>query len=151
MTIAYFDFKHALEQHKRVLEISGGLHGYKDVSQLKSVIAHIQNDSYYPSFLEKLAYLVFSVSTGHAFNDGNKRTAIALGGYFLEINELGAIVGTFIVHMEYLVVWLVEKKITRNLFERAIQSILEEGELNESIQIELLKQLGEYSKLNLKD
>ncbi len=148
MKITYFDFKHALEQHEKILEISGGLHGYKDISQLKSVIVHIQNDSYYPSFLEKLAYLIFSVSTGHAFNDGNKRTAIALGSYFLEINELGGTVGAFIVHMEYLVVWLVEKKITRNSFKRVIQSIIDEGDLNESIQMELLKQLDEHAEPN---
>jgi death on curing protein len=148
MKIAYFDLKHALEQHKRVLEISGGLRGYKDISQLESAIAHIQNDSYYPSFLEKLAYLIFSVSTGHAFNDGNKRTAIVLGGYFLEINELGGAVGTFIIHMEYLVVWLVEKKISRDSFLRAIQSILEEGDLSESIQLELLEQLREHTEPN---
>jgi death-on-curing protein len=149
MKIVYFDLKHALEQHKRVLEISGGLHGYKDVSQLESVIAHIQNDSYYPNFLEKLGYLVFSVSTGHAFNDGNKRTAIALGSYFLEINELGGTVGAFIVHMEYLVVWLVERKISRDSFERATQSILDEGDLSESIQIELVKQLSVQTKLKI--
>ena len=60
--IFYFDVKHAVEVHDYIIEVSGGLHGYRDIGLLESVLEHIQNDMYYPSFPEKLTHLVFAVN-----------------------------------------------------------------------------------------
>jgi len=143
MSIVFFDFKYALKQHEKILEISGGFPGYKDKEYLQTIIDHVKNNSYYPTFSAKLAYVVFSISTGHIFNDGNKRTAIALGSYLLELNGLGGNVGSFIVHMEYLVIWLVERKISRSTFNRAVESIVLTGDLGESVQLETLRELSD--------
>jgi hypothetical protein len=43
-------------------------------------------------FESKLTHLVYSVNKSHCFNDGNKRTSIALGAFFLEINGLDVLV-----------------------------------------------------------
>lgn len=40
-----------------------------------------------------------------ASNDGNKRTSIGLGSYFLEINGFDLWVPKFICEMEDIVVW----------------------------------------------
>ena len=37
--------------HNSVIEKSGGLAGVKDIGQLESILAHIQNPDYYPCLL----------------------------------------------------------------------------------------------------
>ena len=81
--IKYFEVSDILKIHNKVLKLSGGLKGYKDKLGLKKVCDFVQNDLYYPEFLDKLEYIIFSISKNHFFNDGNKRTSIAVGAYFL--------------------------------------------------------------------
>ncbi|VAW55447.1 hypothetical protein MNBD_GAMMA07-631 [hydrothermal vent metagenome] len=102
--ILYFDVNHAVEVHDWIIENSGGLAGNKDIGQLDSVLDHIQNDLYYPSFEEKLNHLVFSINKFHAFNDGNKRSSLTLGAYLLELNGYDYCVQTFVQGMENIVV-----------------------------------------------
>ncbi len=80
--ILYFDLKHAIQTHDKIIEISGGSLGMHDVGLLESVIEHVRNDKYYPTISDKLTHIVYSVAMNHAFSDGNKRSAIALGGFF---------------------------------------------------------------------
>ena len=82
----YFDVAHALRTQAWIIEHSGGLGGVKNVEHLESVLGHIQNDWYYPEMADKLTHLVYSVNKNHPFNDGNKRSSIGLGAYFLELN-----------------------------------------------------------------
>lgn len=79
VVVLYFDANHAVREHDWIIEHSGGLSGVKDTGQLSSVLEHIQNDLYYPSFEEKLCHLVFAINKFHAFNDGNKRSSLVLG------------------------------------------------------------------------
>lgn len=53
---------------------------------LEYVIEMIQNDSYYPSIYDKGSLLMFNLSEGHTFSDGNKRTASFSCLNFLELN-----------------------------------------------------------------
>ena len=46
----------------------------------------VQNDLYYPTFLDKLTYLIYGFCTGHYFEDCNKRVALTLGVWFLFYN-----------------------------------------------------------------
>lgn len=57
-----------------------------NLALLESPLEHIKNDDYYPDFQSKLCHLVFSVNKNHAFIYGNKRSSLALGSYFLQIN-----------------------------------------------------------------
>lgn len=84
MKLLYFDVHYAIKEHDAVLEASGGLSGIHDAGRLESVLTHIQNDEYYPTFEEKLTHLVFEINKGHCFFDGNKRTSIALVDYYPE-------------------------------------------------------------------
>jgi len=77
-TYVYFDIEHAIRTHRFIIENSGGIPGIIETGKIESVLEHIQNDLYYPEFEDKLTHLVFSVNKFHAFNDGNKRTSIAL-------------------------------------------------------------------------
>ena len=65
------------------------------------------------TFLEKLSYIIFSISKNHFFNDGNKRTALMCGAYFLSINGYREKIDLYITDMETYIVELVEGKISR--------------------------------------
>ena len=106
--ILYFDQKHAVDIHDWIIENSGGLAGTKDLGALESILDHIQNDLYYPTFEDKLNHLVFAINKFHAFNDGNKRSSLTLGAYFLALNGYNYCVQKFVLEMENIVVWLAD-------------------------------------------
>lgn len=114
MSIVYFAVNDVWEIHKKVLKISGGLDGFKDKQAISQVCDFIQNDIYYPAFVDKLAYIIFSISKNHFFNDGNKRTSLAVASYFLLINGYDKKIGLFMQDMEIYIVELVENKINRD-------------------------------------
>ena len=114
-----------LQLHDEVIHQSGGLAGGRDIGQLESILDHIQNDEYYPRFEDKLAHLVYSIAKFHIFNDGNKRTAIISGAYFLALNDRNEYGNIFIRGMEVPLVEAVENKITKDELREIIQRIME--------------------------
>lgn len=138
LPIFYFDLIHAIEVHDWIIEQSGGLQGIRDLNPLESVLNHIQNDYYYPDIIPKLTHLVFSINKFHAFNDGNKRSSIALGAYFLELNGYDYCIKKFVLEMENIAVWLADGKISKDLLERIIESILLETDYSETLKLEIL-------------
>ncbi len=137
----YFDLNYAIKKHSWVLEKSGGLPGIRDIGQLESPLQHIQNDLYYPAMEHKLAHLVFSINKNHAFNDGNKRSSLALGAYFLELNGYDFVVKSFVREMENVVVWVADNMIDKNLLQQIIESILYEEYFSETLQLSILDAL----------
>lgn len=141
MHLNYFTAQYAIEIHQKVIEISGGKEGVKDFGNIDSPLYHIQNDDYYPSFEEKLTHLVFSINKNHAFNDGNKRTSIALGSFFLIINGLDVFADKFIIEMENVAVAVADDLITKDLLYEIIYSLINEESYNESLKIKILNAL----------
>lgn len=141
LTVLYFDVVHAIREHDWIIEHSGGLPGVKDSGQISSVLEHIQNDLYYPSFEEKLSHLVFAINKFHAFNDGNKRSSLVLGAYFLELNGYDYCVKKFVREMENIVVWLAEGKISKELLLKLITSIIMDDDYPEALKLELVEAL----------
>lgn len=141
ITVLYFDVAHAIREHDWIIEHSGGLPGVKDEGQLSSVLDHIQNDLYYPSFEEKLNHLVFAINKFHAFNDGNKRSSLVLGAYFLELNGYDYCVKKFVQEMENIVVWLAEGKISKDLLLKLVTSLIFDDEYPETLKLELVEVL----------
>ena len=117
--IKYFEVCDILKIHNKVLELSGGLEGYKDKSAIEKVCDFVQNDLYYPEFLDKLTYIIFSISKNHFFNDGNKRTSIAVGAYFLIENGYDEKITEYIRDMEDLVVKFVEKRLIEKILKKS--------------------------------
>ncbi len=136
--IFYFDISHAIEVHDWIIDNSGGLAGINNLGLLESPLAHIQNDSYYPRIEDKLTHLVFSIIKFHAFTDGNKRSSIALGSYFLELNGYDYAVKKFVVEMENIAVWVAEGKISKELLEWIINSLICEDSYSESLKLKIL-------------
>jgi death on curing protein len=133
----YFDVDHAIQVHDWIIEQSGGMAGINNAGQLESSLTHLQNDDYYPEFLDKLTYLVFALVKFHVFSDGNKRSSIALGTYFLELNGY-SITKKFVSEMENIVVWLAENKIKEELLRDLIESLIYEDDYNEELKLRLL-------------
>lgn len=137
----YFTRDFAIEVHDVIIKISGGLGGVKDIGLIESVVGFIQNDNYYPKLHKKLTHLVYSIAMNHAFNDGNKRSAIALGAYFLQINGFDNLVGKFFLEMENIILWTVEKKISKELLEEIIKSFIKTGEISEVVKLKIIKNI----------
>ena len=97
----YITSEQAKSIHKITVEISGG--GITDAihfGQLESVLQNIQNDEYYPAFIDKLTHLFYCTCQFHCFADGNKRLALSLSTQFLLLNGYLKIASRFIVIFE---------------------------------------------------
>lgn len=138
----YFDARHAVEVHDWIIEVSGGLPGLKDLGQLESVLEHIQNDDYYPTFDAKLTHLIFGINKFHAFNDGNKRSSLTLGAYFLSLNGYDYCVPQFVVQMENIVVAVAEGTVDRALLRRVVVSLIEDDDFPDVLKLDLLEAMG---------
>lgn len=138
----YFDARHAVAVHDWIIEISGGLPGLKDLGQLESVPEHIRNDDYYPTFDAKLTHLIFGINKFHAFNDGNKRSSLTLGAYFLSLNGYDYCVPQFVVQMENIVVAVAEGTVDRALLQRVVLSLIEDDDFPDALKLELVEAMG---------
>jgi death-on-curing protein len=134
----YFDIHYAVKEHDWIIENSGGLAGVMDLGLLESPLEHIQNDDYYPEFEDKLTHLVFSINKSHAFADGNKRSSIILGCYFLELNGYDYAVKKFVLEMENIAVWVAEGLISKDLLGEIIKSLIYEDDYNESLKLKII-------------
>lgn len=134
----YFDIHYALKEHDWIIDSSGGLAGINNLGLLESPLEHIQNDLYYPEFEDKLTHLVFSINKSHAFIDGNKRSSIALGCYFLKINGYDYAVKKFVLEMENIAVWVAEGLISKELLGEIIKSLIYEDDYSETLKLKII-------------
>lgn len=134
----YFDVNHAIEVHDWIILNSGGRPGTFNIGNLQSPLEHVQNDDYYPSIEEKLTFLVYSINKNHAFNDGNKRSSIALGAYLLKLNGYGYVVPDFISKMENIAVWVADNIVHRDLLHELLTSMIYEEDFSEELKLKLV-------------
>ena len=138
----YFDPQHAVGVHDWIIEHSGGLPGLKDLGLLESVLEHIQNDDYYPTFDAKLTHLIFGIYKVHDFYDGNKRSSLTLGAFFLTLNGYDYCVPQFVVEMENIVVAVAEGSIDKALLQRVVQSLIEDDDFPDELKLALVEAMG---------
>lgn len=148
MPFIYFDIRHAVITHDKILEVSGGTAGVLDLGRLESVLQHIQNDEYYPTFEDKLTHLVFAVISNHCFLDGNKRTSIGLGAFFLEVNGLDAFVSKFMIEMENISVAVANNIIEKELLCEIVTSIINEEEYNEELKLKIIGSIEAHNHID---
>ena len=140
----YFGISHAIERHDWIIDSTGGDEGIVNIGMLESPLEHIKNDDYYPTMEDKLNHLVFSINKHHAFQDGNKRSSLALGAYFLELNGYDFIVKSFIKQMEDISIWVADNVISKELQLEIITSILYEDEHSEHIKLQIINAAEEF-------
>ncbi|NQT65582.1 MAG: type II toxin-antitoxin system death-on-curing family toxin [FCB group bacterium] len=143
MNTIYFDFKMLYRTYQKTIEVSGGgSSGIRDQGQIESVLEHIQNDLYYPTFEDKLTHLFFALNKFHCFSDGNKRIAISAGALFLNLNGFVFRVADFITEMENISYHVAADKIDKELLKEIITAVLYDDIENEELKLKV------YSSIN---
>ena len=135
----YISIEEAMEIHKKTVENSGGgLTECIDKNRLDSVLHHIQNDDYYPTFVDKITHLFFCACQFHCFADGNKRIAITLSTQFLLKNGYMLVARDFIGKMENISYHVAAGKIDKVLLNKIMTLIFDgEYDTNEAIKLEI--------------
>lgn len=123
--IRYIDADAAKHIHALTIQHSGGgAEGIIDFGKIESVLQHIQNDDYYPEFVDKLTHLFFCTCKFHSFEDGNKRLAITLSAQFLLINGYMSVAKTFFAETENISYHVATGNIDKELLHEIMESIM---------------------------
>lgn len=118
--VRYLSLSEVLELHHRLLSLTGGAGGIRDLGALESAVAQprmtFEGDDLYPDLVTKAAALGFSLIQNHPFVDGNKRVCHAAMETYLILNghELTASVD----ESEAFVLGLASGEIARKDLER---------------------------------
>lgn len=86
----YVTLGEVVDLHRRLLQVTGGAPGIRDLGALESAVAQPKatfgGADLYPTLVEKAAALCLSLVLGHPFVDGNKRVGHAAMETFLVLN-----------------------------------------------------------------
>ena len=127
----------ARETHEKTIKHSGGgTLEELDFGKLESVLINIQNDDYYPTFVDKLTHLFFCTCQFHCFADRNKRLAITLSTLFLLLNGHLAIAQTFLAKTENISLNVAASKIDKELLHKIMTAIMA-GTYNDNEELKL--------------
>lgn len=122
--IKRLNLQQVLILHQRVIEQSGGATGIRDRGILESALAQPDmtygGKELYPTLIEKVSALGFSLINNHPFVDGNKRIGHAAIEVMLLINgyEIYADVDT----QEAVILSVAASKMNRELFLEWLQN-----------------------------
>lgn len=144
MAFIYLTLEQAVEVHRKTVEVSGGgALGHLDLGQFESVLEHIKNDDYYPTFEHKLTHLFFSANKFHCFQDGNKRIAISLGAQFLLLNGYVFVAGRFIREMENISYHVAAGSIDKDLLHKIVCAVINDAMDDESLKLKILNAISD--------
>jgi len=126
MEVLYISTEEAIHIHQRTVSRSGGgSYELLDRGRIDSILHHIQNDDYYPTFLDKLHHLFFAFCKFHCFADGNKRIAITLCLCFLLKNGFLNVSETFMREMENIAYHVASGAINETLLYDILSAVLD--------------------------
>lgn len=137
--IVYITLEQAEQIHKKTIQYSGGgTYEHFDLGRLESVLLNVQNDDYYPSFVDKLTHLFYCTCEFHCFADGNKRLAITLSAQFLLLNGYMAVAKDFFTITENISYQVAAGKINKDLLHRIMAAIMDRTyEIDEELKLEI--------------
>lgn len=137
--IVYITSEQARVTHAKTIQYSGGgTLEELDFGRLESVLYNIQNDEWYPTFVDKLTHLFFCTCQFHCFADGNKRLAITLSTLFLLQNGYLGIAQNFLSKTENISLNVAAGKIDKELLHKIMIAIMNDTyEQNEELKLEI--------------
>lgn len=143
--IIYLTLEQAEAIHEKTIKYSGGgTYETLETGKLDSVLQHIQNDDYYPTFVDKLTHLFFCTCEFHCFADGNKRLAITLSTQFLLFNGYMGVAKNFMSITENISYHVAAGKIGKELLHKIMTTIMDETyERDEELKLEILNAIDE--------
>lgn len=143
--IIYITLEQAKETHAKTIKYSGGgTYEHFDLGSLESVLQNIQNDDYYPTFVDKLTHLFFCTCEFHCFADGNKRLAITLSAQFLLLNGYLSVAKNFFGITENISYQVAAGKINKQLLNRIMTAIMDNTyENDEELKLEIYNAIKE--------
>ena len=143
MVITYLTVEQAIDTHRKTVEVSGGgTLEHLDLGKLESVLEHIQNDVYYPTFEDKLTHLFFSANKFHCFADGNKRIAITLCTQMLLFNGYLYCTSRFLHEMENISFHVAAGNIDKDLLHEIITAFLAEEMDDEGLKLKIVNAMS---------
>ncbi|MFC1601631.1 type II toxin-antitoxin system death-on-curing family toxin [Candidatus Sumerlaeota bacterium] len=144
MPIIYLTLEQAIEVHRKTVDVSGGgATGPLELGKLDSVLEHIQNDDYYPTFADKLTHLFFCACKFHCFQDGNKRIAITLCAQMLLLNGYLYCSGPFLHEMENISYHVAAGNIDKELLGEIMVAVLNRAQDSESLKLKILEAISD--------
>ena len=145
-TISYIDYDELLSIYYKMIEKSGGgSPGIIKDGNIHATLEFVQNVLYYPTFVEKLTYLVFSFCCGHCFTDGNKRIALTVGATFLLHNGYYWAAKTFMGQIESIVYHVAASNISKDLLLRIMQCVVDGTDYDEELKIDIANAISNNS------
>lgn len=136
--ICYISYEDVLKVYRKMIDASdGGFAGVRDEGGILATLDFVQSDIYYPTFAEKLCYLVFQFCSGHYFNDGNKRIALTLGAYFLHQNHYPWEACIFMRQLEGVVYHVAASNIDQELLLRIMTAFIAREDYDEALKIDI--------------
>ncbi len=143
MSIIYLTIEQAIDTHQKTVEVSGGgTLDHLDIGKLGSVLEHIQNDDYYPTFEDKLTHLFYSANKFHCFADGNKRIAITLCAQMLLFNGYLYCASRFLHEMENISYHVAAGNIDKDLLNEIITAFLAEEMDDECLKLKIFNAIS---------
>ena len=143
--IVYITPEQARKTHEKTIQYSGGgTLEELDFGKLEGVLYNIQNDDWYPTFVDKLTHLFFCTCQFHCFADGNKRLAITLSALFLLQNGHLIIAKTFLSKMENISLNVANGRINKELLHKIISAIVNDTYDNdEELKLEIYNSINQ--------
>ena len=144
--INYISYDELLSVYYKMIEKSGGgSPGILKEGNIHATLEFIQNDEYYPSFVDKLTYLVFAFCDGHCFTDGNKRIALTAGADFLLKNGYLWAAKTFMAQIVPIVYHVAASVIDKSLLQRIMICIVDGTDYDEELKIDIANAISNHS------
>ena len=142
-TIRYIDYDELVSiYHKMIEKSGGGSPGIIKDGNIHATLEFVQNDLYYPTFVDKLTYLVFSFCCGHCFTDGNKRIALTIGAAFLLHNGYYWAAKTFMTQIEPIVYHVAANNIDKDLLLRIMTCVVDNTDYDEDLKLDIIKAMS---------
>lgn len=137
--LRYPDYEETISVYQNTIKNSGGgLNGIKDEGGIRKVLDFVQSDLYYPTFTDKLTYLIYGICTGHYFEDCNKRAALTLGALFLFHNRYFWHAANLMTQMEAFIYHVAAGKIDKELLHRIIECYLTNKDYPEDLKLDII-------------
>ena len=141
----YLTREQVIETYSKTIEYSGDK-AKNELNQalLDSILNAVRDDSCYPTFGDKLTYIVYAINRNHIFPDGNKRLSITVGALFLLLNGYMSCINRYMAEMENVSHHLAAGRIGKELLHSMLCSILNgEPDYEEGLKLRYLEAISD--------